>query len=364
MHTTSREAQQRALIHSLREAYLEVFPASAIAERLRILPPNSFVAITCSPSKGVGPTLDLAERLVASGLRVVPHVAAKMVRDEAHLDQILRRLDGLGIDCLFVPGGDAAKPLGAFATAFELLRAIAERPHKLREIGVAGHPEGHPAVGRDVLMRELERKQPYATYLVTQMCFDAPLLGGWLAEIRGRGVTLPAWLGLPGEAERSSLLRTALRLGVGDSLRYLRHNVKVASHLLAAKTYRPDALLRELAPWIADPELRVAGHHIFCFNQVESTERWRHKFIAELESGVSSPPMAFTLSSPDFAPGGEIPAHHTCEGADLSPTLVWSGAPAGSKSFALIVDDPDAPDPEAPRMTWVHWVLYDLLPGT
>ncbi|MGH9464507.1 MAG: YbhB/YbcL family Raf kinase inhibitor-like protein [Thermoanaerobaculia bacterium] len=74
--------------------------------------------------------------------------------------------------------------------------------------------------------------------------------------------------------------------------------------------------------------------------------------------------MAFTLSSPDFAPGGEIPAHHTCEGADLSPTLVWSGAPAGSKSFALIVDDPDAPDPEAPRMTWVHWVLYDLPPGT
>jgi Raf kinase inhibitor-like YbhB/YbcL family protein len=73
--------------------------------------------------------------------------------------------------------------------------------------------------------------------------------------------------------------------------------------------------------------------------------------------------MDFTLTSPSFAPGGEIPPHHTCEGPDLSPTLIWSGAPAGTKSFALIVDDPDAPDPAAPRMTWVHWVLYDLPPG-
>jgi hypothetical protein len=70
--------------------------------------------------------------------------------------------------------------------------------------------------------------------------------------------------------------------------------------------------------------------------------------------------MDFTLTSPSFAPGAEIPTHHTCEGPDLSPTLIWSEAPAGTKSFALIVDDPDAPDPAAPQMTWVHWVLYDL----
>jgi Raf kinase inhibitor-like YbhB/YbcL family protein len=72
--------------------------------------------------------------------------------------------------------------------------------------------------------------------------------------------------------------------------------------------------------------------------------------------------MAFTLTSPAFAPGGEIPTECTCEGADTSPRLEWSGAPAGTKSFALIVDDPDAPDPAAPKMTWVHWVLYNLPP--
>ncbi|MCA9492208.1 MAG: YbhB/YbcL family Raf kinase inhibitor-like protein [Myxococcales bacterium] len=66
------------------------------------------------------------------------------------------------------------------------------------------------------------------------------------------------------------------------------------------------------------------------------------------------------LTSTSFAAGGEIPAVHTCEGEDRSPALAWSDLPAGTKSLALIVDDPDAPDPAAPKMTWVHWVLYDL----
>jgi hypothetical protein len=70
--------------------------------------------------------------------------------------------------------------------------------------------------------------------------------------------------------------------------------------------------------------------------------------------------MALTITSPAFAPGSEIPVVCTCEGDDTSPRLEWSGAPAGTKSFALIVDDPDAPDPTAPKMTWVHWVLYNL----
>ncbi len=72
--------------------------------------------------------------------------------------------------------------------------------------------------------------------------------------------------------------------------------------------------------------------------------------------------MSFTLVSPSFAQGAEIPRNFTCQGADVSPALAWSGVPAGTRALALIVDDPDAPDPKAPKMTWVHWVLYDLPP--
>ena len=70
--------------------------------------------------------------------------------------------------------------------------------------------------------------------------------------------------------------------------------------------------------------------------------------------------MALTLRSTSFDDGGSIPRQHTCEGSDAAPALAWSGAPTGTKSFALIVDDPDAPDPKAPRMTYVHWVLYNI----
>ena len=70
-----------------------------------------------------------------------------------------------------------------------------------------------------------------------------------------------------------------------------------------------------------------------------------------------------TIASAAFAHGQEIPSLHTCEGSDVSPPLSWHGVPEAAKSLALIVDDPDAPDPAAPKMTWVHWVLYDIPPG-
>jgi Raf kinase inhibitor-like YbhB/YbcL family protein len=75
-------------------------------------------------------------------------------------------------------------------------------------------------------------------------------------------------------------------------------------------------------------------------------------------------PVPLTLSSPAFQHLGAIPRRHTCDGEDVSPPLAWSGAPPGTKSLVLIVDDPDAPDPAAPRVVWVHWILYDLSPST
>jgi hypothetical protein len=74
--------------------------------------------------------------------------------------------------------------------------------------------------------------------------------------------------------------------------------------------------------------------------------------------------MVFSLKSSVFQHSGEIPSRHTCDGEDLSPPLSWTGVPAGTKSLAMIVDDPDAPDPKAPKMTWVHWMLYNIPPGT
>jgi methylenetetrahydrofolate reductase (NADPH) len=267
---------------TVKEAYMEIFPTGSIESKLDVLDPGSYVAVTCSPTKGVDVTLDMVERLANRGFQIVPHVAAKMVRDRTHLQEILKRLDDLPIISLFVPGGDAAQPVGEFSSALDLLRAISEYDHKFTEIGVAAHPEGHPSVGEDELMEHLLAKQDYSNYLVTQMCFDAGTLAGWLRKIREQGVTLPAWIGLPGVSDRSTLVKTSLRIGVGDSVRYLKNRGRIAAQLLRSKSYRPDALLHDLAPYLSDPSYDIQGHHIYCFNQVERTEQWRHDFLESL----------------------------------------------------------------------------------
>ncbi len=273
--------QWHALAHALHETYMEVFPSPSVEERLGALEPGAWVAVTCSPTRGVGPTLELCTRLAARGFRLVPHVAARMVRDRAHLGEILRRIADLGVDSIFVPGGDAPQPLGRYTRALELLRDIADHDHRLRHIGVAAHPEGHPAADDETLLRELEVKQACASYLVTQMCFDAAKLAAWLHLIRARGITLAAWIGLPGVFDRSALLAASLRIGVGASLRQLRNRGGATGRLLAPRTYRPDALLYGLAPALAQPALGIAGFHLFCFNAVAQSEDWRRRFLAE-----------------------------------------------------------------------------------
>jgi methylenetetrahydrofolate reductase (NADPH) len=280
--TALTSAEKDALAATVREAYMEIFPTDTVEERLGVLEPGSYVAVTCSPTKGVEETLDMSERLANRGFKIVPHIAARMVKDKKHLGEIMARLNDLPVISIFVPGGDAAKPVGDYSKALELLRDIAEFEHRFTEIGIAGHPEGHPAVRRDVLLEEMRQKQQFSNYIVTQMCFDAEIIGNWVRDIRGEGILLPVWLGLPSVSNRASLMATSLRIGVGNSLRYLRNHGKIAAKLLASKNYRPDDLLIELAPYLADPELNIQGHHIYCFNQVEKAEQWRRAFLAEL----------------------------------------------------------------------------------
>ncbi|MCP4302718.1 MAG: methylenetetrahydrofolate reductase [Gammaproteobacteria bacterium] len=278
------DAERQALLKTVEEAYMEIFPTPTIESKLDVLEPDSYVAVTCSPSKGVDVTLDMVERLAHRGFKVVPHIAAKMVKDDAHLREILRRLDDLPVISIFVPGGDAAQPVGKFSTALELLRAIADLDHKFTEIGVGAHPEGHPAVSNEVLLEALLKKQEVSNYMVTQMCFGADALATWLRDVRERGITLPAWIGIPGVSDRSRLVSTSLRIGVGNSVRYLKNHGRIAARLLMSKTYRPDGLLADLAPYIADPAYCIEGHHIYCFNQVERAEQWRHEFLDSLRS--------------------------------------------------------------------------------
>jgi len=276
------EAVGKRMRKDLENAYMEIIPVSGIEERLGTLQRNMHVAVTCSPTKGVDETIELSGKLMAQGFQVIPHIAAKSVSGEKHLETIVKRLDALSIENIFVPGGDLPEPMGEFNNAYDLLKALQKSGHNIKKIGIAAHPEGHPDINEKILMEALEKKKDLADYIVTQMCFDADILGDWLVRINQQGVHLPVWVGLPGVIERGRLLRTSLRIGVGDSLRFLRKKSQVAAELMKSSIYNPDKLVASISEYPDIADTNLAGYHIFCFNQIEITEKWRTETISKL----------------------------------------------------------------------------------
>ena len=258
----------------------EILPAEGAEERTGDLPEDAKVAVTCSPGKGIEYTLHFSERLLRSGFRVVPHIAARLVANRAHLEEILRWFDEHGLREIYVIGGDSREPVGPYASAYELLGAMSQLEHGIEEVGVGGYPEGHPHIDDEELDRTLLDKQPFATYLVTQLCFDADTILGWISGIRYQGIRLPVYVGVPGAVDRKKLLRVSLKVGVGDSVRFLRKQTGLVGMLLKPGGYSPDELVERLAPHAGDEHYDIAGLHLYTFNQVRSTEQWRQRMLA------------------------------------------------------------------------------------
>jgi methylenetetrahydrofolate reductase (NADPH) len=258
----------------LREPRYEVIPVQGIEQKVAALPSGATVTVTASPKLGLERTLDVSVALAARGYTVVPHLAARMVTGRGHLERLLQRLEGTSIREAFVVGGDADPPAGAYGDAGDLLEELATLAHPFARIGVGGYPEGHPLASDEQLVEALLRKQPYASHLVTQLCFDAGALAAWAADIRAAGVRLPIVVGLPGVVERRRLAEISLKSGVGVSLRYLRRHTRELVTLARARRYDPTPLATEVAEYALGPSLGLRGVHLFTFNQVEPTRDW------------------------------------------------------------------------------------------
>ena len=276
------ETVAKRIRQDLQKSYMEIIPVPGIEDKLDSLPSDMYLAVTCSPTKGVDETLELSEKLIERGFKVTPHIASKCVSGEKHLEAIIKKLDELGIESIFVPGGDRPEPMGDFNNALDLLKALKKLGHNLNKIGMAAHPEGHPDVSDEILMEALEEKKDLADFIVTQMCFDAEILNDWMNQIQKKGIELPVWVGLPGVIERGRLLKTSLRIGVGDSLRFLRKKSQVATELMKSSIYNPDDLVRDITEQIDINDSKLVGYHIYCFNQIETTEKWRTERISAL----------------------------------------------------------------------------------
>jgi len=263
----------------LRQARFEVIPMRGVVEEVVFLPPSSIVTVTGSPRKGIESTLDLSEQLAAHGFKVVPHLMARLVRSRDHLHQILERLADHCMEEVFVIGGDVPVPAGPYDSAGSLIAHMFEMTNRPKRIGIAAYPEGHPLISSSKLMEALREKQRLADYMVTQICFDPATIMRWLAGMREQGINLPVYLGIPGVLKRKKLLEISLRVGVGDSTRFLTNHVGMVARLLRSPIYSPDSLVTRIIALARDSDLAINGFHIYTFNQCQATERWRQKAI-------------------------------------------------------------------------------------
>jgi methylenetetrahydrofolate reductase (NADPH) len=261
----------------------EVFPARGIEDAVtEWIPAGMTVTVTASPTKGLDATLDMTELLAGRGYHVVPHLSARLVRDDAHLADIVARLTGCGVDDVFVPAGDADPPAGRFDSALSLLERLAEMGSPFARTGITGYPETHPRIGDDITIQAMWDKRRLAAYIVSNLCFDPATLRRWVHRIRARGVTLPLYVGLAGPVERAKLLRMAAKAGASESARFLAGHREWFLRFGTPGGYSPERLLGRLGPALTAPTAAVEGLHLFTFNQVQETEQWRQALLARL----------------------------------------------------------------------------------
>ena len=274
---------KQALLAFLRSPRYEVLPTDDVEARIVAgVPHEVTITITASPRRGIEATIDLAERLGRHGYQVVPHISARLIRDDAHLQEVLGRVAAIGRREIFVIAGDAKEPAGQFPDSVSLLTALMAEPHGMRAIGVTGYPERHSFIDDDLTIQAMWDKRRIATYIVSNLCFDPRVVKKWIARVRRRGVELPIHIGLAGVADPAKLLRISARIGVVDSARFLRGHSNWFLRMVQPGGYDPGRFTTGLLPDVALPERKVAGLHVFTFNEIEPTERWRQETLARL----------------------------------------------------------------------------------
>jgi methylenetetrahydrofolate reductase (NADPH) len=279
---------REALARLLTAPTFELIPLKTSMAQAAFLPAGATVSVTASPAKGIEATVALCEQLQAAGFRAVPHLSARMVRDRAHLVDLIAWLEGAGVDRAFVVGGDTKEP-GAYPDGLSLLREMAEIGHPLSEIGIPAYPQGHAFIADGPILEALHAKAAFASYMTTQLCFDPGAIATWIAARRAEGLRLPVHVGVPGVAEPQKLLAISARIGVADTHRFLVKNVRFVTKLVrSGGFYRPDGLLEGLAPHLADPTAGIVDLHMYTFNAVDAFESWRRRYLDRLHTGVAA----------------------------------------------------------------------------
>jgi methylenetetrahydrofolate reductase (NADPH) len=274
------QASSGRLVALLSSASVEVSSRGhQVAELRDYFAPGTDVTITFLPGDNYRHNVDTAAALRRAGYNPVPHIAAREMASREALDDFLARLRAeADVTRILVIAGDVAAARGPFKSSLDVCASGLIEAHSLVSVSVAGHPEGHPYLATANALRALEAWRDWGRLakirvdVVTQFCFESAPILGWIGELDARGLGLPVIVGLAGPATPATLMKFALRCGVGNSMRSLRSQIGRFGRLLTDTG--PDEVMRGLQAAPAAATALIAGFHLFPFGGLRKSGNW------------------------------------------------------------------------------------------
>ena len=246
--------------------------------------PGTDVTITFLPGDDYRHNVETAVALRRAGFNPVPHVAAREMPSRQALDDFLSRARGeADVTRILLIAGDVAAAKGPYRSSLDVCASGLIEGRGIARVSVAGHPEGHPYLTAAAVVKALEawrdwgRQAKIDVDVVTQFCFESAPILAWIGELDACGVNLPVTVGLAGPASPATLMKFALRCGVGNSMRSLRGQIGRFGRLLTETG--PDEVVRGLQS--APATASIAGFHLFPFGGLRRAANWLRSFPQE-----------------------------------------------------------------------------------
>jgi methylenetetrahydrofolate reductase (NADPH) len=254
------------------------------------LPRGTRVNVTFLGSEDLSLRVTAAHAVLDSGFVPVPHISARRLRSLPELEEFLGRLEEIGAsEHVFAVGGDPTTPEGPFEDSLSLIASGVFAAHGVREVAIAGYPEGHPDISADRLWGALEDKvallkeQGLDAVILTQFAFDAAPVTSWIDQLRLRGIETPIRVGIPGPAGVKRLLSFARRFGIGANAMIVKKYGFSLTNLMG--TAGPDRFVAGLATELASrPDVGEVGVHFYTFGGLQPTADWAADFVGRKET--------------------------------------------------------------------------------
>lgn len=248
------------------------------------IPPGTKVNVTFLGNEDLEMRVAAAKAVKGHGFTPVPHISARRLESQGQLEEFLARLEEIGAsETIFAVGGDPSQPAGPYPDALSLIRSGVLQKYGVREVSIAGYPEGHPDIPGDVLWQHLEAKsqelasQGLDSVILTQFSFDTDPVLRWIDMVRSRGIESAIRIGTPGPAGIKRLIGFASRFGIGANAMIVKKYGFSLTNLMGSAG--PDRFVNDLAEGLGSSAAGDVKLHFYTFGGLKATSEWARDFV-------------------------------------------------------------------------------------